>query len=83
MNSSGWGVMILGIILFLAGATFSLQGANYLGGSAMTGSSFWLYAGVVVAVLGVVLVAIAYIRNSSRPKTVQAQSTQNTGPSSH
>ncbi len=82
MNSSDWGVTVLGIILLLAGATFSLQGANYLGGSAMTGSSFWLYAGVVIAVLGVVLLAVALLRNSRRPKITPAQNTQDPGPSS-
>ena len=68
MDSAGWGMSILGVLLFLAGLTFTLQGANYIGGSSMTGSSFWLYAGAVIAVLGVVLLVAAFVRNSRRPK---------------
>ncbi len=72
----------MGVILLLAGATFSLQGANYLGGSAMSGSSFWLYAGVVIALLGVVLLAVAFTRNSRGPKMIPAPNAQDSGPSS-
>jgi hypothetical protein len=68
VNSAGWGTFVLGVVLLLAGVTFALQGANYLGGSAMTGSSFWLYAGVVIAVLGVILLVGAAVWNSRRPK---------------
>lgn len=59
---------IIGVLLFLAGATFALQGANYLGGSSMTGNSFWLYVGAIIAVLGVVLLVVAYVRNLRKPK---------------
>jgi hypothetical protein len=55
VKSSRLALSILGVILLLAGITFSLQGANYLGGSAMSGSSFWLYAGAGIAVLGLLL----------------------------
>ncbi len=58
----------MGVVLLLAGVTFSLQGANYLGGSSMTGDPFWLYAGAVIAVIGVVLLVVAYFRNSRNPK---------------
>jgi hypothetical protein len=68
MDSIGWGMSILGVVLFLAGATFAFQGANYLGGSSMTGNSFWLYVGAVIAVLGVALLVVAYVRNSRKPK---------------
>jgi hypothetical protein len=67
VNSAGWGTFILGVVLLLAGVTFALQGANYLGGSAMTGSSFWLYAGAVIAVLGVILLVGAAVWNYRRP----------------
>jgi hypothetical protein len=58
---------ILGVVLLLAGVTFALQGANYLGGSAMTGNPFWLYAGAATAVLGVILLVAAVAWNSRRP----------------
>jgi len=50
---------IVGILMVLFGSTFALQGADYLGGSSMTGSMFWLYAGVGIAILGIILFLVA------------------------
>jgi len=50
---------IVGILMVLFGSTFALQGADYLGGSSMTGSMFWLYAGVGIAILGIILLVVA------------------------
>jgi hypothetical protein len=55
MSSGRTALSILGVLLLLAGLVFSFQGAGYIGGSVMTGSSFWLYAGAGIAVLGVLL----------------------------
>jgi hypothetical protein len=55
MKSGRTAVSILGVLLLLAGLVFSFQGAGYIGGSAMTGISFWLYAGAGIAVLGLLL----------------------------
>ena len=43
---------IAGILLLLVGLLWILQGANILGGSAMSGQSQWLYIGIVVALVG-------------------------------
>jgi hypothetical protein len=43
---------IAGALLILLGLMWILQGANIMGGSAMSGQSQWLYIGIVVALLG-------------------------------
>jgi hypothetical protein len=57
---------ILGIALVLTGVVWIFQGAGTLKGSFMTGSTFWLWMGVVAGVAGVPL-AIVGFRRSSRP----------------
>ena len=46
---------VVGAVLVLLGALWVLQGANLVGGSVMSGQSQWLYIGIVVAVLGLVV----------------------------
>jgi hypothetical protein len=45
----------LSIALGLVGAVWLGQGLGQIGGSVMTGSSFWAFAGVVLLVLAIVL----------------------------
>jgi hypothetical protein len=47
-----------GVVLALAGVVFTLQGLGILGGSVMSGSTFWAAAGPVIALAGLVLAAI-------------------------
>jgi hypothetical protein len=47
--------MILGIVLFLVGAVWTLQGVGVLGGSAMSGKALWAIIGPVVALAGLAL----------------------------
>jgi hypothetical protein len=47
-----------GFLLMLAGVVFTLQGVGVLGGSVMSGVTFWAVAGPVIALAGVVLTAI-------------------------
>ncbi len=42
----------LGVVAFLVGLVWILQGAGILLGSVMSGSSFWLAAGVVLLLVG-------------------------------
>ena len=53
------GLNILGALLALAGAVWSLQGANLLGGSFMTGETQWLVIGLVCLAAGLGLLALA------------------------
>ncbi len=42
----------LGLIAFLVGLVWILQGADILVGSVMSGSSFWLAAGIILVLVG-------------------------------
>jgi len=52
--------VVIGVLMFLFGGVFTLQGLGYLQGSAMTGSSFWAVVGPVIAGLGVALVFVSF-----------------------
>ena len=47
-----------GVIALLIGAVWTLQGADILLGSFMSGSSLWLAAGVALLVLGAAVVTL-------------------------
>jgi hypothetical protein len=46
--------IIVGVVLFLLGVLWILQGSNLLAGSVMSGRSQWLYIGIVVALAGLI-----------------------------
>jgi hypothetical protein len=48
----------VGFVLTLAGVVFTLQGVGVLGGSVMSGITFWAVAGPVIALAGLVMVVI-------------------------
>jgi hypothetical protein len=50
---------VLGVLLVVIGAVWTLQGANLLGGSAMSGSRLWLVIGLVALVVGATLLVRA------------------------
>jgi hypothetical protein len=45
-----------GLLVAIAGVIFALQGTGVIGGSAMSGNSFWAIAGPIIAVAGLLLV---------------------------
>lgn len=51
----------LGVLIMLAGVIFTLQGFGIVGGSAMSGVTFWAVAGPVIAIAGLAL-AVASLR---------------------
>ena len=55
----------VGAMITLLGVIFTLQGVGAIGGSVMSGSSFWAVAGPVIAVIGLVLAAIGLRRRSA------------------
>ncbi len=55
-----------GVLVFLVGLVWTLQGADVLGGSVMSGSSFWLIMGVVLLVVG--LASLAFGARASGTK---------------
>jgi hypothetical protein len=48
----------VGFLLMLTGVVFTLQGVGVLGGSVMSGVSFWAVAGPVIALAGLALAVI-------------------------
>jgi hypothetical protein len=55
-NSRRVALIVVGVILLLMGIVFALQGANYIGGSAlMSGNPTYIYVGGFVAIVGLVL----------------------------
>jgi hypothetical protein len=52
-------VAVGGLVAFV-GVIWTLQGVGYLGGSAMTGVTFWAVVGPVVAVVGLVIAGAGF-----------------------
>jgi hypothetical protein len=48
-------LVTVGVIIAILGAIFTLQGLGFIGGSAMTGSTFWAILGPIIAVAGIVI----------------------------
>lgn len=48
-------LVAIGVVLFLTGCLWTLQGLGVIGGSAMSGNTVWAVIGPVVALLGVLL----------------------------
>ncbi len=51
--------IVLGVLMVVLGAVWTLQGLGYLTGSRMTGVETWALVGPLVAGLGVALVIVA------------------------
>jgi hypothetical protein len=52
-------------LLVVVGVVWTLQGLDVLGGSAMSGVTFWAVVGPLVALAGVVLLVLTRRRGSS------------------
>ena len=46
-----------GALITVAGIIFALQGLGYIGGSAMTGVTFWAVVGPLIALAGITMAA--------------------------
>ena len=58
---------IAGIALLLTGVVWIFQGAGTLKGSFMTGSTFWLWMGILAVAAGLPLTVIGFLRGRSGP----------------
>lgn len=54
-----------GVLIALVGIIFMLQGFGVLGGSAMSGVTFWAVAGPIIALAGLAVAAIGLKRRSA------------------
>jgi hypothetical protein len=57
--------VVVGGVVALLGLLFTLQGTDVIGGSAMSGTTFWAVAGPIIIVIGLV-VAVAGVRGRTR-----------------
>ena len=58
-------LIVVGIVALLVGVVFAGQGANLIPGSSMTGDRTWLYIGLALSVVGVVLLVAGIRRRGS------------------
>jgi hypothetical protein len=54
-----------GAVITVAGVIFTLQGLGYIGGSVMTGVTFWAVAGPLIALAGIAMAAFGLRRRRS------------------
>jgi hypothetical protein len=54
-----------GAVITVVGVVFALQGLGYIGGSVMTGVTFWAVAGPLIALAGIALAAFGLRRRRS------------------
>jgi hypothetical protein len=64
----GWLWIVIGALVVLVGAVWTLQGLNVLGGSAMSGKTLWAIVGPIVAVVGLGLIGLG-VRGVRRAPT--------------
>jgi len=57
----------VGVVIAIAGIVFALQGLGYVGGSVMSGVTFWAVAGPVIALAGIALAALGLRHRRSAP----------------
>ncbi len=56
-------VVVLGVLVFLAGAVWALQGAGFILGSFMSNDPTWIWIGAITAILGLGILAFG-VRSS-------------------
>jgi hypothetical protein len=54
----GFLYLLIGLLLVLVGALWTLQGLGYVGGGAMSGVTAWAVIGPIVAVVGLLLAGV-------------------------
>lgn len=67
------GLIIVGLLLLIFGIVFALQGANFIGGSAlMSGNPTWIYIGGFLAIVGLILLIMGSRSGSPKAATAAA-----------
>ena len=51
-------LITIGVIAVIMGGVFAGQGMNLIPGSFMTGNRMWLFIGLIVAVVGIILMVL-------------------------
>lgn len=61
-------LITIGVIAVIIGGVFAGQGMNLIPGSVMTGDRMWLFIGLIVVVVGIILVVLGLRRpKAGRP----------------
>ena len=60
-----WVWLIVGILVFLMGTLWTLQGLDLVGGSPMSGVTLWAIVGPIVAIIGLVVAGIGLRKKSA------------------
>jgi hypothetical protein len=55
-------LVVGGLLVAVAGVVFTLQGVGVIGGSFMSGTTFWAVAGPLIALAGLALAAVGLRR---------------------
>jgi hypothetical protein len=63
-----WPLLVSGVVLGVVGLIWTLQGVGILGGSVMSGSSFWAIIGPIVLLVGVGLIIVGLSRRRDRTR---------------
>jgi hypothetical protein len=50
-----WLIILVGVLMVLVGAVWTLQGLGVMGGSAMSGDTMWAVIGPIVVLAGLVV----------------------------
>jgi hypothetical protein len=56
-----------GVLIMVAGVVFTLQGLDFLGGSVMSGVTFWAVVGPLIALAGIALAGVGLLYRGSSP----------------
>jgi hypothetical protein len=56
-------LIVIGVIALLTGVVWAGQGLNLIPGSVMTGDRTWLWIGLILGVVGVILLVVGLRRN--------------------
>jgi hypothetical protein len=51
-------LVLVGGVLAILGLLFTLQGADVISGSAMSGTTFWAVAGPIIIVIGLIVATV-------------------------
>jgi len=55
-------LITVGLIALILGGIWTGQGMNLIPGSFMTGSRMWLFIGLIVSIVGIILIALGLSR---------------------
>jgi hypothetical protein len=56
-------LIVVGVIALLTGLVWAGQGVNLIPGSVMTGDRTWLWIGLILGVVGIILLVVGLRRN--------------------